>query len=118
MEAELKITREQIIQALQQALLAKSFVYAMWEAGSAAFGRLDEWSDIDLHVDVADEQVSTVFEIVEAALESLSPIELKYEVPQPTWHGLAQTFYRLRDTGDFLVIDLAVVKHSNPNKLY
>lgn len=116
MKTNPKLTRQQIIQSLQQALEAKPYVYAMWEAGSAAFGRIDDWSDIDLHVDVADEHVSEVFQTVESVLAELSPIELKYEVPQPTWHGLAQTLYRLQEAGEFAMVDLAVVKHSNPHK--
>ncbi len=50
------------------------------------------------------------------AVQALSPIELKYELPQPTWHGHAQAFYRLRDASEFLLLDLVVIKHSNPNK--
>ena len=33
-------------------------------------------------------------------------------MPQPTWHGHAQVFYRLRDTSEFLLVDLAVMKRS------
>jgi hypothetical protein len=69
-----------------------------------------------LHIEAADERVEEVFPLVEAALERLSPIELRYEVPQPSWHGHAQVFYRLRDAGPFLMVDLAVMKHTSSNK--
>lgn len=111
-----QLSRQQIIAALTQALEPQPFIYAVWEGGSAAFDRVDEWSDLDIQVDVEDEQVLRVFELVEAALLAISPIEQKYEMPQPTWHGHHQTFYRLANASPFLVIDLAVIKHSNPNK--
>lgn len=110
------INRQQIAAALLQALEPVEYVHAMWEGGSAAFGRADQWSDLDLQVDVEDEHAAEVFPLVEAALEQLSPIELRYEIPQPSWHGHAQVFYRLRDAGPFLMVDLAVMKHSSSNK--
>lgn len=114
--SEYPIGRETILRALQEALEPLPFVHAMWQGGAAAFGRVDEWSDIDLQADADDERGAEVFAAAEAALSALSPIELRYEIPQPTWHGHAQAFYRLRDTSPFLLIDFVVLKHSNPQK--
>jgi hypothetical protein len=88
----------------------------MWLGGSAAFKRSDEWSDIDLQVDVADERAGEILPRVEAALERLSPIDLKFEVPQPSWHGHIQAIYRLKHASPYLLVDIAVIKSSNPNK--
>jgi hypothetical protein len=60
--------------------------------------------------------VADAYVVAEAALSALSPITLRYEIPQPTWHGHWQVLYRLRDASEFLVIDLVVMKHSNPNR--
>lgn len=109
-------TRESILAALQRAIEPQPWAKAMWEAGSVAFGRADEWSDIDLQICVDDDFVAPVFELVEQTLLTLAPIELKYELPQPTWHGHAQTFYQLHGPSPFLLIDLAVVKLSAPEK--
>lgn len=111
-----QLTRQQITAALVKALEPQPFIYAMWEGGSAAFDRLDEWSDLDIQVDVEDEHVLRVFELVEAALLTFSPIQQKYEMPQPTWHGHHQTFYRLANASPFLIVDLAVMKHSSTQK--
>ena len=111
-----QINREQIVDTLREALEPQSYIYAMWEAGAAAFGRVDEWSDLDLIIDVEDEQVANTFDVIESCLRSLSPIELLYEIPQPTWHGHTQKFYRLRDASPFLLVDIAIIRHSNPNK--
>lgn len=110
------ITRDDIIKVLINALKPLDDVYAMWEGGAAAFQRLDEWSDLDLQVDARDGYADTVLERVEEALLSLSPIDLKYELPRPTWHGHAQTFYRLAEASPYLLVDFVVIDHSNPNK--
>jgi predicted nucleotidyltransferase len=110
------LTRDQILTALTNELISHPFIYAVWEGGSAAFGRQDQWSDIDLMIDVEDDHVPETFAVVEQVLTNLSPIELRYEIPQPTWHGHSQTFYQLRDAGEFMLIDMAVMKHSNQNK--
>jgi hypothetical protein len=110
------VTREDILNALREALAPLDYTHAMWEGGAAAFDRIDEWSDIDLQVDTDDERVQDVFAVAEQALNALSPIELSYEIPQPTWHGHWQKFYRLSDASAYLLLDLTVITHSNPNK--
>jgi hypothetical protein len=112
-----RITRDGIIQALVDALKPLDYVHAMWEGGAIAFDRVDEWSDIDVLVDAEDDRVTDVFPVAEEALEALSPIDLKYEVAQPTLGEYVQAFYRLRDASEFLLIDLAIFKHSAPDKL-
>jgi hypothetical protein len=111
------VTRQDIVNTLVDALEPLEYVYAMWEGGAAGFKRVDSWSDLDLQIDASDEYSEDVFAIIEQALVMLSPIELKYELPQPTWHGHAQTFYRLAKTSPFLFLDLVVMNHSNPDKL-
>lgn len=110
------LSREAIIEALRRVLEPLDHVHAFWEAGAAAFDRVDAWSDIDLMVDVDDARADEVLALCEQTLAALSLIELKLAVPQPAWHGHAQAFYRLQDAGPFLVVDLCVVRHTNPLK--
>jgi hypothetical protein len=110
------ITRQDILKALNDKLQPVTYVHAMWEAGAASFNRVDEWSDIDLQILADDERVDDVFPLVETALESLSPIELRFELARPTWHGHAQTFYRLKNASPFLLIDLVVMKMSSTER--
>jgi hypothetical protein len=112
-----KVSREDVVRAIVDALEPLEYVYALWEGGAIAFGRLDRWSDIDICVDAADDRVEDVFPVVEAALKTLAPIELKYDVPAGAPHGYVQAFYRLQDTSEFMLVDFAVFKHSEPNKL-
>jgi hypothetical protein len=111
-----ELTREDITKAAVEALEGLDYVNAVWEMGAAAFDRVDEWSDIDLMVDVEDEHVEKVLPVVEEALKKLSPVETRYELPMPTWHGHIQVFFKLRDASRFHLLDLAVMKHSSKNK--
>jgi len=110
------ITKEAIISILKNAVEPLDYVNAMWEGGAAAWGRADQWSDIDLLIDVADDKVDETITACEQALLTLSPIDLRYDIPMPSWHGHNQVFWRLKNASPYLQIDLAVIKHSNNNK--
>ena len=110
------ITRVIIIQTLADALKPLDFVHAFWEGGAVAFSRIDEWSDIDLYLVVDDQKVDEAFLAVEKGLKSLSPIKHKYVTPHLPWPGVSQTFYKLEDASDYLVIDFAVLELTSQNK--
>lgn len=116
MVRETRLPQESIVQALTDGLEPLTYVHAFWEAGAAAFDRVDEWSDIDLYIVVDDAAVADAFRVVEKTLESVSPIELKHEVSWPPASGIFQKFYRLDDTSEYLLIDLAVMTQSAPDK--
>lgn len=99
-----------IIEEITQALNSLSYVHAFYEGGAAAFNRLDEWSDIDLYVIVDDNKATETFDVIERALMSLSRIIQKYDVPQTQWKNVSQAFYRLDNTSEYLIIDLAVLE--------
>ncbi|MES2956884.1 MAG: hypothetical protein V4792_01790 [Pseudomonadota bacterium] len=106
------VTRTQLVAVLQQSLQGNDAVDAAWEGGSAAFGGDDALSDVDAVAVVADDAVAAVFGALEAALQALSPITLRYEPPGTP--GFAQRFYQLRDAGEFLVVDLVLMRRSDP----
>jgi hypothetical protein len=112
-----KVSRESVVKTIVDALEPLEYVHALWEGGAVAFDRLDRWSDIDICVDAVDERVEDVFPVVEAALESLAPIDLKFDVPAASTHGYVQAFYRLKGASRFMLVDFAVFRHSEPNKL-
>jgi GNAT superfamily N-acetyltransferase len=111
------INRSRILAVVRHALEPQPFVLAMWEGGAAAWARTDAWSDIDLQILVEDGSADAAFALVEGALESLSPIELRFAAPRPTWHGHDQVFYRLQETDESLLVDLVVMKRSSRNQL-
>lgn len=108
--------RTQILSALREALEPHDDVLAFWEAGSAAMGRADHMSDLDLQVLVADGRVEDTRKVVETALLSLRPFEIAWEVPRPTFHGNWQAFYRLEGYDPLLLVDLCILEEKSPNK--
>ncbi len=108
------LSREEIIAALADEVRNLPGVRAAAVTGSEATGRTDAFSDIDLMVYADDEAVEGVFPAAERALAALSPIEIKFRLPQTPWPGLEQAFYRLRDAGPHLLVDLAVIRLSTP----
>jgi len=112
-----RLSRDDITGAIASALEPLDYVHAMWQGGAVANDRADQWSDIDVCVDADDERVEEVFPVVERALETLAPIELKYDVLAPTLGEYVQAFYRLAGAGKFMLVDFAVFKHSAANKL-
>ncbi len=109
-------SRHDVRRALSEALEPLAFVRAAWEGGSTAFGRDDEHSDLDLQVLVRDGAVERAFAAVEDALIGLGGISQHYRMPEPTWHGHSQAFYRLTEGAPYLVIDLVVMEESAPGR--
>ena len=106
------LARPQLLAHLQRALQGIDAVDAAWEGGSAAFGSDDDLSDIDAVAVVADDGVDAAFAAVEAELAALSPIVLTQHTGGGP--GFRQRFYRLRDAGEFLVVDLVMIRRSDP----
>ncbi len=92
--------RARISDALTQVFRVHPAVLAGWEGGSAAFGKVDAYSDIDLEYLVSDDMpFEDLYAIAESALEEVSPITARH-VPA------VGRYYKLKDGGDFLLVDL------------
>jgi len=113
---EKKVTRDDAIKALVNALKPLDYAHALYEGGAVAFNRVDEWSDLDLYLVVDDDKVDESFHVVEKALSTLSPIKQKYEVKQLPWPGVSQAFYKLEHASEYLLIDFAVLKLNGSEK--
>ena len=107
------ITRHLLIDTLVAALRPRADVNAAWLGGSDAFGAADEMSDVDLCIDVADGSSREVLDAVEGALLELGPLRARFEVPEPSWHGHAQRFYRLQDAPETLLLDVAAMERGS-----
>jgi hypothetical protein len=111
------IARRRIVDVLDAALRSDSRVLAAWLGGSDATGRTDEYSDVDLQAVAEDDFVEGTFELARRGLEALSPISLAYRLPEPTWHGHAQVFWRLRDADPHHFVDFVVQKRNAGDRL-
>jgi len=104
------LTRASLLEHLEERVAAVPWLLAAWEGGSAAFGRADDLSDIDLVLVAPSERVEEAFALVESALEARSRISDRWRLPEPTWHGHAQVFYRLEGASPDTVVDLLVAR--------
>lgn len=102
----MKLSRTKIIDHLIKTLNPYTYIYAIWESGAIAFNRVDNYSDIDLSVQVAEDKIEDVIKLFEKKLTQLAPLESKYRLPDPTWHGNAQVFYKIGNTPKHLIIDV------------
>ena len=92
--------RGRISKAVTEALRPLPAVFAGWEGGSAAFGAVDAYSDIDLGYLVADDaSFEDLYALAETGMEAVSPITASHT-------PLQGRYYKLRDGGDFLLVDL------------
>lgn len=85
------------------------FCRALWEGGSTAWHRDDEWSDLDLMVLVDDGRIDETLSAIRAILEELGTVEHWWRLPEPTWHGHAQVFAMLREAGPHVIFDIVIV---------
>ena len=92
--------RDRISKAVTEALRPLPTVFAGWEGGSAAFDAVDAYSDIDLEYLVADDaSFEDLYALAETGMEAVSPITASHT-------PLQGRYYKLKDGGDFLLIDL------------
>jgi len=111
-----RIGRDTILRAVVDGLSGSDDVTAVWEGGAAAFGRVDEWSDLDIMIAVRPGTKDAAITIVDRALESLGPITVRYRLPEPAWHGHSQVFYMLEDASPYEFVDTCFMDDDTERK--
>jgi predicted nucleotidyltransferase len=107
----------QSIKTSLKALLQKQeYVLAAWEGGSVATGYADRYSDLDLMIVIKDKYTNPVFILLEEHFSTEYGIERQFRMPEPTWHGMSQCFYLLKDTQDLFYCDIAVMPEDTQDK--
>lgn len=111
------VSKTAIIDKLREKLKPLDFVYALWLEGADANGTADEYSDLDLWADIADEGENDAIAATEDALAELAEIDYKYIMR----HGhpqIRQRVYHLKGTSEYLMIDFCWQLHSRPKGSY
>ncbi|MCA8981095.1 MAG: nucleotidyltransferase domain-containing protein [Planctomycetes bacterium] len=108
------IARSELIRHLHERFEGEPHVLAAWLGGSDASGRVDEFSDVDLQLIAEDAAVERCFDDLHRFAEELAPIEVRFRLPEPTWHGFSQEFLRLERCDPNHVIDFLVIPASTP----
>ena len=102
------LDRAALVRALRPALEGETWVRAAWEGGSAAFGRADAWSDLDLQLLVEPGREGDAFARIERELDAVGGVSAVWKpAPAPDWD---QRFYQLRDAPEWLMLDLCVMR--------
>ena len=106
------LLREQISRVVCGALEPLPDVLAGWEGGSAAFGAVDSYSDIDLFFLVNDSaSFEQLYATVAASLRELSPITACHDTAPGR-------YYQLKAAGEYLLVDLWFLRVSAPDDRY
>ena len=104
--------RRQVKDAIIAVLRMRDDVAGCWEGGSAATGRLDEFSDIDLVVVAPLDTADAIFLAVEKAITAVDQISHRWHVDPPPFRDTAQRFYFLAGAPRFFAIDCVIVTES------
>lgn len=107
----IKITREQIIEAIYETFKDNPYVYALWLEGADATGSVDEYSDLDIWLDVENGKEDSVFVELERNLNKLSPLDFNYEQEQ-SHPQIRHKIYHIKNTSDTLLLDVCIQSHS------
>ncbi len=83
--------------------------FAAFEGGSAATGRLDPYSDIDLCVVAEASLNASLFAAIEEALQTIAPLSHVWPVADAPWPGFAQKFYLLQGAPRFFAVDCSLL---------
>ena len=110
------LTRQTLVKNLVKSLEKKPYIVACWEGGSAATGRLDEYSDLDLVTCAEANSTEKAMEDMSLALSQLSEIEYSCRIPEPSWHGHSQCFFKISGINENFFIDFVVMSKNTCNK--
>jgi hypothetical protein len=102
--------RTSLIGQFRRLLEPMATVHAMWLEGADANGHLDDYSDIDLYVDVDDEAIEAVLQ----ALEQHFTMDCRHE--NQSGNACRQIVYHIAGTSEYWMIDFNVQPHSNDSK--
>ena len=109
------IDRNQIITKIKEKLEPLPYVYALWLEGADANNTVDEYSDIDIWVDIEDEYEQQSYAAVENALSEIATFDYKF-ITQQNHPKLRQRIYHLTGSSEYLIIDFCWQLHSRPKE--
>jgi hypothetical protein len=110
------ISREELKQDLNQLLIDKENIQAVWEGGSVATGFMDAFSDLDLSIIVKEGYEEETFKCLETFLDHTYGILNRFRMPEPTWHGFSQAFYQIKQVSPWLYLDVCIIRETLPDK--
>jgi hypothetical protein len=102
------MTREEARDRLRSHLEGCARVLAAWEAGSAAFGRADGRSDLDVGVLAMAGGNDEVWAAVGRAFDGMGGIAFLWNEPNPVFSGIDKRIYRPRGAREWFQVDIGI----------
>src|SRR4051812_10513336 len=102
------MNRLELRSALHDRLVNCDDVLAMWEAGSAAFGRADERSDLDIGLLARAGSIDRIWQAVEHGLDDVGGFSIRWENPVHIFKGMTQRIYRPTRAPRWLDLDIGI----------
>ncbi len=106
------VSRLEIINQIKNGVQDNPLVYACWLEGADSNDTVDEYSDIDVVLDVEDGGEEAVFQEVETALSKLGRLDYSYEKAMAHDSKLRHRIYHLEGTPETLFLDVVIQSHS------
>jgi hypothetical protein len=106
------MNRIELRDVLEKRLVACDAVLAMWEAGSHAFARTDEFSDLDIGLLARNDGVDEAWKAVDDAFESIGGVNLRWVLTTHIFKGMEQRVFQPRATNRWLQADVGVFPES------
>jgi hypothetical protein len=106
-----RVDRNTIINSIRDRFISMDEVHAYWLEGADSLNAVDEYSDIDIWLDVEDGFEDAVFNIAEEEFLKLGGLDFKFRVSHkhPKIH---QNYYHIQGTSEYLLIDFCIQSHS------
>jgi predicted nucleotidyltransferase len=102
------MTRQIVRNKLENHLVRCKSVLAMWEAGSAAFDRIDDYSDLDIGILSKKGSNEDVWLVVDRAFEELGGVTLRWNEPSPVFSGMDKRIFRPREAKQWFQVDIGL----------
>lgn len=106
------MTRSEIRDKLESHLVRCKSVLAMWEAGSTAFGRADDYSDLDIGVLLSAGSNDEVWGVLDQAFAELGGVSLRWSEPNPLFSGMDKRIFQPRQAQRWLQVDIGLFPDS------
>ncbi len=105
------IDRDLIIKKLAEGLKDNKSVLAMWLEGADANELVDEYSDLDIWIEVKDGTEKKIMKKVQTILESMGELDLVSD-KKNTHPKILEYVFHIKNTNPFLLIEIAIQSKS------
>lgn len=102
--------RNTIIADIVSHLEPVTSILALYQCGAAAFGRVDEWSDIDFIVLVEDGAIEPTFRLVDTYLESRFSLRASLGELKTSLSGVWEKTYSFEGESPYHIIEVAIIE--------